>query len=53
MTHRSVGRRTVPKIFILGRLVGGHYAIAALERAGKLDAWIANSPETLADAEET
>jgi glutaredoxin 3 len=53
MIDRSGGRRTVPQIFIHGRHVGGHYELAALERAGKLDAWIANSPETLADAEET
>jgi glutaredoxin 3 len=43
----------VPQIFIHGRHVGGYEELAALERAGKLDAWLANVPEALADAEET
>ena len=52
MIDRAGGRRTVPQIFIHGRHVGGHYELAALEREGKLDALIANTPETLAEAEE-
>jgi glutaredoxin 3 len=38
MVARSGGRRTVPQIFIDGRHVGGSDDLAALERAGKLDA---------------
>ncbi|EKE44631.1 glutaredoxin 3 [Oceaniovalibus guishaninsula JLT2003] len=37
MVQRS-GRRTVPQIFIDGRHVGGYDDLAALDRAGKLDA---------------
>ncbi|TCZ51570.1 glutaredoxin 3 [Roseicella aquatilis] len=36
--ERSGGRTTVPQIFIDGRAVGGSDDLAALERAGKLDA---------------
>jgi glutaredoxin 3 len=35
---RSGGRTTVPQIFIDDRAVGGSGDLAALERAGKLDA---------------
>jgi len=35
---RSGGRTTVPQIFIDDRAVGGSDDLAALERAGKLDA---------------
>jgi len=38
----------VPQIFIHGRHVGGYDELAMLEREGKLDAWLANPPETLA-----
>ena len=53
-----MGLRTVPQIFIHGRHVGGYEELAELEREGKLDAWLANAPETLApealaDADET
>ena len=36
--ERSGGRTTVPQIFIDGRSIGGSDELAALERAGKLDA---------------
>jgi len=35
---RSGGRSTVPQIFIDGRHIGGSDDLAALDRAGKLDA---------------
>lgn len=38
MMERAGGRRTVPQIFINNKLVGGFDDMAALERAGKLDA---------------
>lgn len=38
MIDRSGGRTTVPQIFIDGRHVGGSDDLAALDRAGKLDA---------------
>ncbi len=41
--ERSGGRSTVPQIFINGRSVGGSDDLAALERAGKLDALLALS----------
>jgi glutaredoxin 3 len=37
MEQRS-GRRTVPQVFIGARHVGGYDDLAALERAGQLDA---------------
>ncbi|KAA3604297.1 MAG: glutaredoxin 3 [Planctomycetota bacterium] len=40
MLERSQGRQTVPEILINGRLVGGFDELAALERAGELDAWL-------------
>jgi hypothetical protein len=53
----------VPQIFIHGRHVGGYDELAALEREGKLNDWLANALEafaaetfaasTLADASET
>jgi len=48
MTSRSGGGYTVPQIFIHGRHVGGYDELAALERAGELDAWLARESETLA-----
>ena len=63
MVERAAGLRTVPQIFIHGRHVGGYDELAALEREGKLDEWLANAlesfapamlgSETLADASET
>ena len=38
MLGRSGGRSTVPQIFIDGAHVGGSDDLAALDRAGKLDA---------------
>ncbi len=40
MQRRSGGRRTVPQIFIGGAHVGGSDELAALERAGRLDAML-------------
>ena len=40
---RSGGRMTVPQIFINGRAVGGSDDLAALERAGRLDALLAEA----------
>jgi glutaredoxin 3 len=48
MIERAHGLRTVPQTFIHGRHVGGYDELAALEREGKLDAWLAGAPETLA-----
>jgi len=45
MIERAHGLRTVPQIFIHGRHVGGHEELAALEREGKLEAWLAGAPE--------
>ena len=52
MIDRAGGLRTVPQIFIHGRHVGGYQELAALEREGKLEAWLANGPGALADANE-
>jgi len=38
---RSGGKTTVPQIFIDGQPIGGSDDLAALERAGKLDALLA------------
>ncbi|WP_294196090.1 glutaredoxin 3 [uncultured Sphingomonas sp.] len=40
MIDRAGGRTTVPQIFIDGTHVGGSDDLAALERAGKLDAML-------------
>lgn len=42
MNQRSNGRNTFPQVFINGRHVGGSDELAALERAGKLDAMLAS-----------
>ena len=44
MTARAGGARSVPQIFIHGHHVGGHDDLAALERAGELEAWLAREP---------
>jgi glutaredoxin 3 len=44
MIQRAGGRRTVPQIFIDGRHIGGSDELAALERAGKLDALLGIAP---------
>lgn len=41
MTQRAQGRRTVPQIFIGETHVGGYDDMAALDRAGGLDALLA------------
>ena len=41
MLARSAGRSTVPQIFVGERHVGGFDDLAALERAGELDALLA------------
>ena len=41
MMQRANGRHTVPQIFIGPDHIGGYDDLAALERAGKLDALIA------------
>ena len=38
MIERAGGRQTVPQIFIDGKHVGGSDELAALDKAGKLDA---------------
>jgi glutaredoxin 3 len=43
MLARSGGRTTVPQIFIDGTHVGGSDDLAALDRAGKLDAMLAGA----------
>jgi glutaredoxin 3 len=42
MTQRALGRRTVPQIFVGETHLGGFDDIAALERAGRLDALLAD-----------
>ena len=41
MVQRANGGRTVPQIFIDGKHIGGSDELAALDRAGKLDALLA------------
>ena len=64
MVQRAGGLLTVPQIFINGRHVGGYDELAALEREGKLDTWLADAlalqspasgpaPRTFADASDT
>lgn len=43
MMERADGRRTVPQIFIDGVGIGGSDELAALDRAGKLDAMLAGA----------
>jgi glutaredoxin 3 len=44
MVKRAGGRMTVPQIFIDGAHIGGSDDLAALERAGKLDALLGLAP---------
>ena len=37
MIEMSGGRRTVPEIFINGKIIGGYDELRALEREGRLD----------------
>jgi glutaredoxin 3 len=48
MVERAGGLRTVPQIFIHGRHVGGYDELAALEREGKLNDWLADALRTFA-----
>ena len=41
MVEMSGGRRTVPEIFIDGKIVGGYDELKALDDAGQLDAMLA------------
>ena len=43
LVERANGRRTVPVIFINGRLVGGYQELAALASSGELDAHLARA----------
>jgi len=43
MVERAGGRRTVPEIFINGRIIGGFDELYALEQEGRLDAMLAES----------
>ena len=43
MTERAHGRMTVPQIFIGSLHVGGYDDLSALDRAGKLDALLAEA----------
>jgi glutaredoxin 3 len=42
MVELSGGRRTVPEIFIDGKIVGGYEELKALDDAGGLDAMLAS-----------
>jgi glutaredoxin 3 len=44
MIARAGGRRTVPQIFIDGEHIGGSDDLAALDRAGQLDAKLGATP---------
>ena len=41
MVELAGGRRTVPEIFINGKIIGGYDELRALEMAGELDALLA------------
>ena len=41
MIELSGGRRTVPEIFINGKIVGGYDELSALESRGQLDTLLA------------
>jgi glutaredoxin 3 len=47
MIQRAGGLRTVPQIFIHGRHIGGYRELAALERDGKLEDWLAAEAEAV------
>jgi glutaredoxin 3 len=44
MIELSGGRRTVPEIFINGRIIGGYDELSALDARGELDALLAEQP---------
>ena len=43
MVEMSGGRRTVPEIFINGKIIGGYDELKALDDSGKLDGLLAES----------
>ena len=43
MIELSGGRRTVPEIFINGKIVGGYDELSALDAGGELDTMLAQS----------
>lgn len=43
MVELSGGRRTVPEIFINGKIIGGYDELRALENKGQLDALLAEA----------
>jgi glutaredoxin 3 len=43
MVERAGGRRTVPEIFINGRIIGGYDELKALDDAGQLDSLLAQA----------
>ncbi|HEY6394514.1 MAG TPA: glutaredoxin 3 [Candidatus Binataceae bacterium] len=43
MTQLAGGRRTVPEIFINGKILGGYDELKALNDAGKLDSLLAEA----------
>ncbi len=45
MIERAGGRSTVPQIFIDGAHIGGYDEMAALDRAGELDALLGMQPD--------
>jgi glutaredoxin 3 len=45
MIELSGGRRTVPEIFINGKIVGGYDELSALDAGGELDAMLAQSAQ--------
>ena len=45
MVEMAGGRRTVPEIFINGRIVGGFDELKALDLEGKLDSLLAESAQ--------
>jgi len=44
MVELAGGRRTVPEIFINGKIIGGFDELRALDLAGKLDQILADTP---------
>jgi glutaredoxin 3 len=51
MMARANGARTVPQIFIHDRHVGGYTELAALERTGELETWLAGTAAPESDGE--
>jgi glutaredoxin 3 len=46
MVEMSGGRRSVPEIFINGKIIGGYDELKALDDSGKLDVLLAESAHT-------